>query len=215
MAKILSGKVKKTPPTQVSLDRYNYLELSQAEPDLGVPSVNGYILSSTTEGVRSWVSAGQPVNVDSAVTFQSLTITGTLTHGGLDFASGTAVDQLMTITKTLTLISDWSDTGISGEDLATGTYIVQLYANDTNAGGTNSNEYYTGIMGWYSGSTSSSAELPTDEIVLHRVGAGGEGALYLRTQRSNNNNGPLKLQIYSNTDNASSSNYVFKFRRMI
>lgn len=125
-------------------------------------------------------------------------------------------DTVLTITKSLTLTTDWQDTGIKGTDLATGTYIVQLYANDFNSGGTNHNEYYSGTMSWYSGDTNSSLELPTDEIVLHRAGGSGEGALYLRTYRTPSadpNN--LKLQIYSNNSNPSSSNYVFKFRRMI
>jgi hypothetical protein len=54
MAKILSGKVKKVPSTQVSADRYNFLELSEAEPDLGVPSSDNYVLTSLSNGTRTW-----------------------------------------------------------------------------------------------------------------------------------------------------------------
>ena len=126
---------------------------------------------------------------------------------------GTELDQIKTITKTLTLTTDWQDVGIGGTDLATGTYAVQLYANDSGAGGYNTNEYYSGTMSWYSGGTFTSAELPSDEITLHRAGASSDAGLYLRTYRTNN--GTLKLQIYSNYANASSSNYVFKFRRLI
>lgn len=123
---------------------------------------------------------------------------------------------LTTITKTLTLTTDWQDIGINSTDLETGTYIIQLFANDGNSGGTNFNEYYSGIMSWYSGSTNSSLELPTDEIILHRAGGSGDGALYLRTFRSpSGDSSALKLQMYSNSPNPSSSNYVFKFRRMI
>lgn len=128
-------------------------------------------------------------------------------------SEGLDVDQTKSLTKVLTLTTDWQDVGISGADLATGTYIVQLYANDSGAGGYNSNEYYSGTMSWYSGSTFTSAELPSDEIPLHRAGASSDAGLYLRTYRTNN--GVLKLQVYSNYANASSSNYVFKFRRLI
>jgi hypothetical protein len=139
-----------------------------------------------------------------------------LSHQGLVPTDGTQIDQIKSITKSLTLTTDWQDTGISYTDLATGTYMVQLFANDAGAGGTNSNEYYSGTMSWYAGSTDSSVELPTDEIVLHRAGAGGEAGLYLRTYRSSVAAGTnLKLQIYSNSDNSSASNYVFKFRRMM
>ena len=191
MSKILSGKVKKIPATAVSADRYNFLQLSEAEPDLGVPSANGYILTSDTSGNRSWVSKSTSTD-------------------------GTDIDQIKTLTKTLTLTTDWQDTGIKSTDLATGTYVVQLVANDTGSGGTNDNEYYSGTMSWYSGNTNSAMELPTDEVPLHRAGGSGDGALYLRTYRTPSadiNN--LKLQIYSNTPNASSANYVFKFRRII
>ena len=56
MSKILSGKVKKIPSTQVSADRYNFLSLGEAEPDLGVPVSNNYVLSSDTNGNRTWIS---------------------------------------------------------------------------------------------------------------------------------------------------------------
>jgi len=139
-----------------------------------------------------------------------------LSHQGLVPTDGTEIDQIKTITKSLTLTTDWQDTGISYTDLSTGTYMVQLFANDTGAGGTNANEYYSGTMTWYAGSTDHSIELPTDEIVLHRAGASGEAGLYLRTYRSSAVEGTnLKLQIYSNSNNSSAANYVFKFRRMM
>jgi hypothetical protein len=125
-------------------------------------------------------------------------------------------DPIIVITKSLTMSTDWQDTGIKSTDLTTGTYAVQLVANDTGSGGTNNNEYYSGTMSWYSGETNSAMELPTDEITLHRAGGSGDGALYLRTYRTpaaDPDN--LKLQIYSNTANASAANYVFKFRRIM
>ena len=139
-----------------------------------------------------------------------------LSHKGLVPTTGTEIDQIKAITKSLTLSTDWQDTGISYTDLSTGTYLIQLFANDSGAGGTNSNEYYSGTMSWYAGTTNSSAELPTDEIQLHRAGASGDAGLYLRTYRSATIDGTnLKLQIYSNSANNSASNYVFKFRRMM
>lgn len=60
MAKILSGKVKKIPPTEVSAGRYDFIQLSETEPDLGTPSTNGYVLTSDTAGNRSWVEPASP-----------------------------------------------------------------------------------------------------------------------------------------------------------
>jgi hypothetical protein len=175
----------------------------------------GTASTNTTTGtlvVTGGVGVSSDINVGGLVN-----ITGTLSHTGLVPTSGTAIDQITTVTRSITLTTDWQDTGIQGTDLATGTYIVQLYANDTSAGGTNSNEYYSGTMSWYSGVTGNSLELPTDEIVLHRAGASSEAGMYLRTYRTPEagGNGILRLQIYSNLANASASNYVFKFRRMI
>ena len=49
MAKNLSGKAKKTPPTQVSADRYNFIGLSETEPDLGTPSTANQVLTSSVQ----------------------------------------------------------------------------------------------------------------------------------------------------------------------
>lgn len=56
MAKTVSGKVAKTPSTQVSPDRYRFIDLAETEPDLGVPSAAGKVLSSDTSGNRTWVA---------------------------------------------------------------------------------------------------------------------------------------------------------------
>jgi hypothetical protein len=146
----------------------------------------------------------------------------------LVYATGTqkwiATTQVITVTQTLTLnTGDWQDTGINGNTvlngstlLQTGSYYVQLFVNDVAAGGTNNNEYYSGIMSWYSGETNSSLSMPSDEIPLHRAGAGADGALYLRTYRTQLADPlNLKLQIFSNVSSNTAVNYVFKFKRIM
>lgn len=141
-------------------------------------------------------------------------LTGPIIHAGLVPTEGPNIDQVITITRALTLQLDWQDTGIVGPDVPTGTYALQLYANDSMAGGNNINEYYSGVLSWYSGPTQSSAITPTDEVPLHRAGGSTTGVeVYLRTFKADQ--GFLKLQIYSNMANVSSSNYVFRFRRLI
>ena len=39
MAKLVSGRVKRTPQSGITSDRYEFLGLEQAEPDLGDPLV--------------------------------------------------------------------------------------------------------------------------------------------------------------------------------
>jgi hypothetical protein len=55
MTKLLSGRVKKVGSANVSSTRYDYIKLSETEPDLGLPAANGYVLSANTDGTRHWV----------------------------------------------------------------------------------------------------------------------------------------------------------------
>lgn len=103
------------------------------------------------------------------------------------------------------------DTGITGSNLSTGSYMVQMLVND----GTNTsqyNEYYTGVMSWFAEGTNST---DSDEILLHKAGHASNGRMvYLRTIRSTSG-GYLKLQIACSTAFTAASSITFKFRRLI
>lgn len=63
MAGFFDGKVIPTPPLDADPRRYIVFGLKDAEPNLGVPLVDGYSLVSTAAGVRSWAPvppAGPP-----------------------------------------------------------------------------------------------------------------------------------------------------------
>jgi hypothetical protein len=138
-------------------------------------------------------------------------VAGTVTHNGLVPTAGTAIDQLYTSTKSLTLTNAWQDTGIAGTDLATGSYMVQVFANDSSVGGGHINMYYTGVMSWFS---TAAGENSYSEIVLNRAGnAAAAGTIFLRVAEVNLET--LKLQISGTTINSGASNYAFSFRRMI
>ena len=57
MTKLISGRVAKVDSANVSVDRYQFIGLSETEPDLGLPAVSGYVLSSDTSGNRIWVDS--------------------------------------------------------------------------------------------------------------------------------------------------------------
>ena len=143
----------------------------------------------------------------------TITAQGNMQHTGLTMTSGTDIDQLYTASQTLTITTSYQDTGINGSDLATGTYIVQLYAYDSSVGGAY-DMYYSGVMSWYAGNTNDTA---TDEIVLHRAGhASVNDCLFLRVRYTvSSDTDDLKLQIKGNYNASGSSTYTFKFRRMI
>ena len=52
--RLLSGRVKKVPSANADANRYNWLNLQNAEPDLGVPESNGSFFTSTVDGTRIW-----------------------------------------------------------------------------------------------------------------------------------------------------------------
>jgi cytoskeletal protein CcmA (bactofilin family) len=172
-------------------------------------TVNDYQLIVTED-----LSLNGELRVSGDASFnQAVDINGKLSHKGLVLTSGTEIDQIKSVTTTLTPVAnEWTDTGISGTDLTTGIYFLSFTIDDNTSGGTHYNETYTGTVSWYDGNTDNSE---SDEIYLHRSGKNpGNGTIYLRTIRTPNN-GQLKLQIYSNISLTSSYDYVFKFRRFI
>jgi hypothetical protein len=54
MTKLISGRVPKIPSANVRADRYQFLELSEAEPDLGLPTQLGQVFTSDLSGNRYW-----------------------------------------------------------------------------------------------------------------------------------------------------------------
>ncbi len=132
-------------------------------------------------------------------------VNGSLEHNGLTMTSGTNVDQLFTKTVELALSTSWVSSTISGTDLATGTYAVQVESNG---------EFFSGTMSWFSGATTSTT---SEEILLHRAGASGTAAnVYLKTSRRGTVGVPstMLLEIAGNVSSVS-SNRIFKFRRLM
>ena len=143
------------------------------------------------------------------------TFSDNISHTGLTMTDGTDIDQIKSYTKSLTLTNSWLDTGINGSELATGTYIIQVFVDNHDANGAQYDEMYSGTMSWYSNNTNSTNH---DEIVLHAAGhARNNASIFLRVQRTTSaDTNDLKLQITSNRNaTQTASNYIFKFRRMI
>lgn len=179
----------------------------------GTDAVNDKITgpnSATDQAVVRYDGTSGKLVQNSLVTISD---TGELSHQGLVLTAGSGIDQIAQFTVNLALTTEWQDTGINGADLATGSYAVQVYANDTGNGGTNNNERYTGWLSWYAGATDSTE---ADEIVLHRAGAGTDGSLYLRTQRTPAADGRgLVLELRSNLATGAASPYLLTFRRLM
>lgn len=120
--------------------------------------------------------------------------------------------RVISIQKQIKLTTDWQDTGIAGNNLETGTYVVQV--SGFNASYTSLySETYSGIMTWYASETNSDNY---SEIFLHNAGhADNSNAIYLRTSRRAHGNGGLHLQIACKVAASGTDTLTFKFRRLI
>lgn len=90
MPSLISGRVQVTAPGQLTNSRFQYLNLTQAQPALGdTPTTStGYTLVSTPNGIKYTNSLGNLV-------FSSGTITTNITNGNISLlTTGTAAIQL-------------------------------------------------------------------------------------------------------------------------
>lgn len=120
--------------------------------------------------------------------------------------------RVISIQKQIKLTTDWQDTGIAGNNLETGTYIIQVSGFNSSYTQIYS-EMYSGIMTWYASETN---DLNNDEIFLHNAGhASNSNDIYLRTSRRLHSNGGLHLQIACKVAASGTDTLTFKFRRLI
>jgi len=165
--------------------------------------------STTTGSVKLTGGLGVAKDIHA----NKLYVTTLEASNGVTLVDGTAIDQLKTFDVVMTLSQNWQDTGINHTDLATGSYLMQIVANDSTVGGGHVSMYYTGYISWYSGTTT---ENDWDEIILNRAGSSAStGVIYCRILRTQGSADNLKLQIAGSTTNTGSSTYTFKFRRLV
>lgn len=172
----------------------------------------GMLTATTFKGALS----GNASTATKLATARTIALSG-IVKGSASFdGSGNvtisvSANDITTITKSLAVTTSWMDTGITGTNLTTGTYAVQMLVNDS----TNTsqyNEHYSGIMSWFNGTTNSA---DADEILLHKAGHASNGKhVYLRTIRTTSS-GYLKLQICSSSAFAAASSITFKFKKLI
>ena len=71
MTKLVSGRVLKVPSANVSADRYEFIQLSETEPDLGLPSQLGQVPTSDLSGNRSWLTLSTDTVIEGSNLYYS------------------------------------------------------------------------------------------------------------------------------------------------
>lgn len=117
---LFSGKVLTVPPTDVSATRYKWLKLSEAEPSLGVPTVDGAFIYSDQTGARAWTTQ---LTTDAAGNLQTagVSIIGNRIESRnpaepLEISGGISgevvVDSNLTITGTVTFSGEIDEVNV-------------------------------------------------------------------------------------------------------
>ena len=167
----------------------------------GKPVVIGYTISSS-------------VPANAKFTDTTYGVASSSSNGLMSSTDKTKLDdfsRVISIQKQIKLTTDWLDTGIAGNSLDTGTYVVQVSGFNSSYTQLYS-EIYSGVMSWYSGTTNSGN---SSEIFLHNAGlADNNNAIYLRTLRVAGSK-TLKLQIACKVAATGTDILTFKFRRLI
>ena len=126
-SRLFSGKIKKLTGGNLTVDRYEYLDVSQAEPDLGLPTSDGQLLVGYVDGIRVWSNT-----ITNAVLVGVNTVTGTLVisntatstssnSGALVVAGGVGIGGALYVNTT---------SFVAGAEIIT-TATVNQYANQT------------------------------------------------------------------------------------
>lgn len=86
-SRLVSGRVKKVTGDLLNPNRHRYLDLSNAEPDLGIPTISKQVLISTDTGTRYWSSTLTSITLTTATLVNS-TVTGDIYVSGNVYSQG-------------------------------------------------------------------------------------------------------------------------------
>lgn len=178
---------------------------------------------STTQPI--YFSGGKPVAITGSIANNTTGNAATATNADkLDgyhasdlkgmFANTDGFGKTYTFTKTITIGTNWSSTGIASRNLPSGVYVIYMTGiYDTDKSWQNSN-IYAGIMSWYSENTNSSER---SEIILHTTGHAHNGyRIFLSTLSHGSNIAEsTTLEIKSNIAFTRETAITFKFVKII
>ena len=162
MARLLSGRVGVTSYSGLSTDRQqtngfpSFLSLEEAEPNLGLPSNNDFVLHGDVNGRRFWAQgSGSASGAVDGITIQEQGVTATGFAGSVTTLNFQGNGVTVTEAKTNTGVGNTIETGIS-----------TITINKTNLNMQDSSEFtrVTGITTVRVGSGLSFVEIPTGQF---------------------------------------------------
>jgi hypothetical protein len=146
-SRLFSGKIKKLSGGNLTVDRYEYLDASQAEPDLGLPSLKGSVLTgSTSTSVRTWSNI-LTANTNSVSIFSTLSNFGFESPNALMISGGVSIAKDLNVAGKAYLNNAEILTTQSGLSSILGISIINqtLFINtNTNSTSTNSGALIVG-----------------------------------------------------------------------
>ena len=202
-SRLFSGKIKKLGSTKLTADRYEYLDTSQAEPDLGSPNLNGSVLTgSTTTNVRTWSDLltieGPTVRVRSTLsnvgffTPNALVIDGGVGIGGdLNILGKALINNVEVLTTQSGLTSQFGQSVID---------LVLRITTSTNSTGTSSGALviYGGVGinkdVWIGGTTFAGNVYSNGSLVGSSTGTTSSFLINNFTQSTSTNSGALVVK---------------------
>lgn len=149
MSKLVSGRVKKLPQSEITSDRYEFLGLEQAEPDLGDPIVgpssvganpytgdisNAYVLISDDAGGGNRYWAQQPNLIAGGIVNPGSI---TVRDEGVIIGSVNQITDINFIGSGVTVLSpaSWSGAGSSSVDIQVAVFDVEVPSGQTGSVG--------------------------------------------------------------------------------
>lgn len=163
--------------------------------------------ASGTWGISITGNAATATNADKLDGYHASDLKGM-------FANTDGFGKTYTFTKTITIGTNWSSTGIASGNLPSGVYVIYMTGIYDTDKSWQSGNIYAGIMSWYSGNTNSSER---SEIILHTTGHAHNGYLIFLSTLSHGGNiaESTTLEIKSNIAFTRETAITFKFVKII
>lgn len=146
------------------------------------------------------------VVVSADTTVNGILYANTLSHNGLQAIQGSNVDQIYVFTQNIELNFNWVSTQVVGNEIQTGSYLVQVSVGD----GANT-EIHTGYISWVSESSFNPLDISV-QLVKASGDITGED-LFIRAYRDGID--PLPYLQITAGDYVAPADYNFKLRRLI